>query len=156
MKAINPDDFCFESGAPKIKVDEETGCWIWLGSRLRGYGRMYVKGRGTLQAHKAIWEMAHETTLDSQHLGHDCGRRSCVNFNHTRPTSREENDFERYQIPRLGATTLAEIKEEIAMGDVPFSDLQNIYGVSIWYLRQLAGKDSKRNQLSLDIIEAPF
>jgi hypothetical protein len=71
-----------------IRVDESTGCWIWLGKRINnGYGRWIA---GT--AHRAMYAELVGPIPCGLQIDHLCRVRLCVNPKHLEPvTSRENN-----------------------------------------------------------------
>ncbi len=69
----------------KYMVDQDTGCWIWIGSRGRGeYGQFSLNGR-TEWAHRAIFEHHHGPIPNGLFVCHNCpsgDNPSCVNPDH--------------------------------------------------------------------------
>lgn len=73
------------------KVDQvEGGCWSWSASKVKGYGRLKVKGKNVL-AHRLIWEDTHGPIPQGLVVDHICFNRSCVNPSHLQLLTREEN-----------------------------------------------------------------
>lgn len=77
-----------------IKVDEETGCWLWQ-RRLndKGYaefGRGGVFGK-TKRAHKIFYEKKYGPIPDGLEAAHTCHVRRCVNPDHIYPSTHKEN-----------------------------------------------------------------
>lgn len=75
----------------RYEVDEQTGCWEWLGSRLnKGYGRCKI-GDKPVQAHRVFYEH-HVGPIPLGHdIHHRCGNKGCVNPSHLEPLTRAEN-----------------------------------------------------------------
>lgn len=64
--------------AEKVRVDE-SGCWIWTGSRNRhGYATMGVQNRGTQLVHRIVYRLCVGKVAPSQEVCHDCDNPSCV------------------------------------------------------------------------------
>lgn len=73
----------------QFRVNEQTGCWEWLRSKLLGYGMYKIQGYG--RAHrfyyfKLVGEIPKGLTID-----HLCRNKSCVNPYHLEPTTDREN-----------------------------------------------------------------
>lgn len=83
----------------KVRVDEETGCWIWVGAKGNGYGRFW-DGYRTLYAHRWAWETHRGLIPEGMELDHflmndpatrDRCSRACVNPDHLEVVSHGEN-----------------------------------------------------------------
>ena len=69
----------------KFRIDEESGCWLWLGTRSRknrgGYAIAY-KGGHSVVAHRVYWEMENGPIPDGMNVLHSCPNKACVNPAH--------------------------------------------------------------------------
>jgi hypothetical protein len=78
-----------------IWIDTKTECWIWIGSRLRGYGLFTVSKNGkrkTLRAHRLSWMLYHRKRVpDGLEIDHLCNRKSCCNPEHLEATTHGKN-----------------------------------------------------------------
>lgn len=153
-EAIDPNTLRFVDGRPQVIVDAETGCWVWQGSRCRGYARVRHGKRGSVQAHRVLWARAYGPIPIGYDLGHTCSRRSCVNPDHVRPVTKQINDAERYEMPKLSRQDREAI-EEMLLEDRPNGDVSERFGISIWSVRRIAEQVAWRDQFTLDL-DIPF
>lgn len=65
-------------------------CWLWLGTRVRGYGRLRFGGR-TVAAHRALYEARRGPIPDGFTLDHLCARPPCINPDHMEPCTVSDN-----------------------------------------------------------------
>lgn len=75
-----------ERGIQRWVVDSETGCWIWTGRKLQGYGLM-SNGR----AHRIMYEQHLGPIPEAHDLHHLCRNPACVNPEHLEPKRRSEH-----------------------------------------------------------------
>lgn len=65
------------------KVVRSDGCWSWMGIKdRRGYGRLWVSGRGTTVEHRISYEVHVGRIPDGQCVLHKCDNPECVNPEH--------------------------------------------------------------------------
>ena len=75
---------CFKQ---KYRVDSESGCWIWTGTKIwNGYG--VYSGQ---VAHRKAYEIFVGPVPDGLDLDHLCRNRGCVNPAHLEPVTRSVN-----------------------------------------------------------------
>lgn len=70
--------------------EPNSGCFLWLGTLVNGYGRMMVGGTHYL-AHRMAYELKHGPIPDDLVIDHLCRVRCCVNPDHLEPVSNFEN-----------------------------------------------------------------
>lgn len=80
----------------KVRVDQETGCWLWTaGTDGRGYGLFWHGRRGSggkmHRAHRWAYEVLVGPIPDGLELDHLCRVRPCVNPDHLEPVTHLEN-----------------------------------------------------------------
>jgi hypothetical protein len=107
----------------KIRVDAETGCWMWIGAHnSSGYGVTNPAGvRRYCVAHRLVYvilvdpgfQLFPGSEWSGEVLDHRCGVKLCVNPDHLEPVPQWENlrrAFSRERTP----TTISEPKDRIA------------------------------------------
>jgi hypothetical protein len=85
------------------KVDASGDCWEWTAANIDGYGAVGRGSReaGTMQAHRAVWELLVGPIEDGLQLDHLCRNHACVNPDHLEPVTDEENKRRGYSIAVL-------------------------------------------------------
>lgn len=72
-----------------------SSCIVWTGAlNGGGYGRIWIGGR-YVGAHRYAWEREHGPVPDGMFLDHRCYERSCVNVDHLRLATPQENGANR-------------------------------------------------------------
>jgi hypothetical protein len=70
----------------QIEVVTESGCWLWTGITIDGYGmtrrRREGGGRTYRGAHRLMWERLHGSVPPGKMVCHRCDVRCCVNPAH--------------------------------------------------------------------------
>lgn len=81
----------FERFQTKYRVSKKTGCWNWTASLSdTGYGYFYFPPKNMVSAHKAAWKLYRGSTK-GLHVLHDCDNPRCVNPEHLKLGTHQDN-----------------------------------------------------------------
>jgi len=65
-----------------VEVDP-SGCWLWKGNLLRGYGKFYIPElQQNISAHRYLWQMVNGPVPPGLELDHLCRTKRCVRPEH--------------------------------------------------------------------------
>lgn len=152
-----------------IKINIETDCWEWQGSKRNGYGRMIVgsrkdKTRKSKSAHRVSYEIYHGEIPIGMDVCHRCDNPCCVNPNHLFVGTRQDNINDRESKGRnkiqygskngraiLNEDQVIEIREKRNLG-MSFGKLSKEYGVCKKTIMRAA---SGQNWSTVDVPEPP-
>lgn len=86
----------------KVRLDKESGCWVWTASgNAGGYGRITIKRRSVC-VHRLAYE-ALVGPIPAETLDHLCRNRACVNPAHLDPVPKRVNTLRGISGPALNA-----------------------------------------------------
>lgn len=71
--------------------EPNSGCFLWIGATLNGYGRFTATGENTHRAHRLAWERCNGAIPVGLTIDHLCRTRCCVNPAHMEVVTRAEN-----------------------------------------------------------------
>jgi hypothetical protein len=97
------------------KPEPLTGCHIWHGSLLNGYGNLRYQGRNG-QAHRFAWTLRHGPIPAGMILCHRCNVRRCVNPDHLALGTRADNNAD----TKAARLRLADAREATARANPAF------------------------------------
>ena len=85
------------------RVDDETGCWMWLGHPRgsNGYGSIKVGGRAEV-AHRYSWALHHGPIPEGLIVCHKCDTPLCVNPEHLFVGTHSDNQQDKMRKGRMG------------------------------------------------------
>lgn len=89
-------------------------CWEWQGPRVYGYGTVKYQGK-THRAHRLAWELAFGPIPRSLVMMHLCNNPACVNPNHLRPGTQQENLAYASELGRLKQSAETGLKKSLAL-----------------------------------------
>ena len=76
----------------RVRIDAQTGCWVWQrGLMQNGYGQMQYKGRNSMLAHRAAYEVFVGPLVKGLYVCHTCDNPACVNPAHLVQASAQWN-----------------------------------------------------------------
>lgn len=99
----------------RVKVDPETGCWIWLGptsgenGRGAGYPRMHLRGQ-TCAVHRVMYVNEFGYVPGKRQIDHTCRNRLCVNPHHLEEVTHKENCRRRDKAKEPNGKTVEEVE----------------------------------------------
>jgi len=124
------------------KVDDETGCWEWQNARDKdGYG-VYSEHNEKVIAHRFAYKKFVGEIPDGAFVLHNCDNPPCVNPEHLRVGTHEDNmqdakertdtfstEKQREKKRKLSKEQVLEIRDKYRGGDVSMIDLAEEYDV---------------------------
>ena len=120
----------------KYVVDEETGCWNWIGAlNKQGYGIFSVNNK-PFRAHRFSYEFYNGELKSNLEICHNCHNRKCCNPEHLRQDTRSSNRIDTLKEKKqysqiLSVEDVKQIKKELIN---PYrgqcTDLAHYYKVS--------------------------
>jgi hypothetical protein len=72
-----------------------SGCWLWIGSTAKGYGKLTIKHKDVL-AHRCAWQLLNGEIPLGAHVLHSCDTPLCVNPDHLFIGSHTDNMRDMY------------------------------------------------------------
>ena len=129
----------------KVRKDEESGCWIWIGGKFNsGYGAFNINRIPKL-AHRVSWEMKNGPIPDGLCVLHNCPSGDnplCVNPDHLYLGTDKDNTSDaiaKGQFPRtvLSLAQAKEVRDVYSTGLLTYRDIATHYGVSESYIKRI-------------------
>jgi hypothetical protein len=79
----------------KIVIDDETGCWLWMGAQYDdGYGKIRLPGGRSgmpVRAQNYFWQLYRGPLPHGHDVSHSCHRRLCVKMKHLKALNHGDN-----------------------------------------------------------------
>ena len=101
-----------ERFAARVGPRTAAGCIEWQGAfHISGYGYLRHRPADVQLAHRAAWYLAHGRIPEGMHVMHKCDNKRCVNAEHLRLGTREDNMQDCSSKGRAKRTKLSEEKQ---------------------------------------------
>jgi hypothetical protein len=133
-----------------VQIDQEYGCWIWVGRLIKGYGTFSVGGK-QVYAHRYFYEFVHGPVPPGLELDHTCTNKACVRPHHLEAVTHAENmrraadrgvwNGERNGNAKLTDWEVLLIKRALEL-DAPIGELAMIFNVSIRLVYYIIKKEN--------------
>jgi hypothetical protein len=127
----------------KYVVDEETGCWQWIGPITEdGYGQFSIQYK-SIRAHRFSYKYYVGPLEDGLVIAHICNNRKCVNYNHLRQDTHKSNSIDmvisnNQWKQKLSVEEVIQIKKELkCYYRGQYKNLSDIYGVDPTTISQI-------------------
>lgn len=116
---------------------EEGQCWEWTRAKSSGYGTLTVAGK-TAYAHRLALELSGCELQDGQHALHSCDNPGCINPDHLRAGTREENMRDCVDRNRHGGPPTPQKGERNPASKLSAANVREVH-------RRLARKETQRS-----------
>lgn len=74
-----------------VDKNHPSGCWVWGGSKSKGYGSFYIRGHKNLRVHRIAYTLLKGPIPVGLTIDHLCRNRACCNPDHLEPVTNREN-----------------------------------------------------------------
>jgi len=138
------------------KVDKTDTCWLWFGSKTKGYGKMNINHH-CVYAHRFIWEETYGPIPEGLMVLHHCDNPPCVKPSHLFLGTASDNEYdsvnkgrhfdnagEKHPLAKLTAIQVREIRLVYIPRILPFRKLASQYNVSQSTIQQVLNRRTWR------------
>lgn len=74
-----------------LNTEINGSCWLWLGGKRNGYGRINWQKGSIKSVHRVSYELLRGSVPEGLVLDHLCRNRACINPSHLEPVTQQEN-----------------------------------------------------------------
>lgn len=139
-----------------LDIDPVTGCWIFLGRQLNGYGIIAKKNdKGqwvSTTAQHYFFELYRRKLNKGEEAAHNCHRRSCCNPRHLRAATHQNNVDDWKMDQKFTRGQKNEVARMLA-ADIPFSVIAELMCCPRPYIYRLARElEWKKYQTEFDFV----
>lgn len=129
-----------------VDKNAPNGCWNWTASRRqKGYGQFWM-GTTMKRTHRLSWELLRGEIPEGLHVLHNCDNRLCVNPDHLRLGTHQENIAEMIAKGRNKTKlTPAKVREIRAIEGMLGKEIAKQYGVSDSTISSIRRGDKWKN-----------
>lgn len=71
--------------------EPNSGCWLWTGKTVLGYGMFWIDQYNLIPAHRFSWQREVGPIPEGLDIDHLCRVRACINPRHLEPVTRKVN-----------------------------------------------------------------
>ena len=124
----------------------KSGCWLWIGSVMNGYGRISIKGQ-RYYAHRLSWQCHHRKKIpQGKVIRHQCNTPLCVNPEHLHTGTQQQNVDDMHSANRQGYVRKLNQQQiaDIRSSKKTLQQLAQQYSVSMTTIHRVKKVDSRR------------
>lgn len=127
-----------------LDVDPLTGCWIWLGHQVQGYGVINARlpddtRRIHRTAQRYFYLLYRSDPGPNKDIAHRCHRRSCCNPRHLRPATRLSNVGDWFVDQKFTDEQVNQVAKYMAL-DLPVSVIADLMCAPRPYITRLVSR----------------
>jgi len=125
----------------KVMPEPNSGCWLWVGSERKGYGRLYCRENGRQKpysAHRLSYELHKGAIPRGMIICHRCDNTYCVNPDHLYCGTHEQNTADMFARGRAARQIPAPVISKIKNSQRGLAALAREYGLhrtTVWKIQ---------------------
>jgi len=132
---IRDEEYVYRNSMP----EPNSGCWLWMGATVNGYGRAKYGNTGVLKAHRLSYKLFKGPIPDGLLVRHLCNVRCCVNPDHLAIGTVWDNSQDSKKIGTTRSERhLAARREARHLSNDEMLKVRDMYGTGKYAYRELA------------------